>query len=126
MGGADYRTEVAPVEMRLLVGDHVRLDVPERGVGLVLDAVVERLDDVPLGPGSAGKSRNHGFAGREGVQALDLAGPLDVFAEATGLLPDGDGYDYLVLATQRTPIRASNGMKTASPPLPFLQIHSCS
>ena len=36
------------MEMRLLVGDHVGLDVAEGRVGLVLDAVVEGLDDVFL------------------------------------------------------------------------------
>jgi transcriptional regulator GlxA family with amidase domain len=46
----------------------------------------------------------------DGVQALDVAGPLDVFTEANGLVAKGDGYDCLLLAVDETPIRASNGM----------------
>lgn len=37
------------MEMRLLVGDDIGLDVAKRGVGLVSDAVVERIDDVTAG-----------------------------------------------------------------------------
>ena len=46
----------------------------------------------------------------EGVQALDVAGPLDVFAEANGFLVEGVGYDCVLIATSSQPIRASNGM----------------
>lgn len=46
----------------------------------------------------------------DGVQALDVAGPLDVFAEATALLPDEQGYGCLLLATDANAIHASNGM----------------
>ena len=46
----------------------------------------------------------------DGVQALDVAGPLDVFAEANGFLPPDEGYDLALLASQGGPIRASNGM----------------
>ncbi len=46
----------------------------------------------------------------DGVQALDVAGPLDVFAEANGFLPDGRGYELVLLAAERGPVRASNGM----------------
>jgi len=46
----------------------------------------------------------------EGVQALDVAGPLDVFAEANDLLPVNDRYACIVIASHRKPIRASNGM----------------
>lgn len=45
-----------------------------------------------------------------GVQALDVAGPLDVFAEANGFLPGGQGYDLTVLASGRTTVTASNGL----------------
>ena len=45
-----------------------------------------------------------------GVQALDVAGPLDVFAEANGFLPDGDGYAITVVAAEAGPFRASNGL----------------
>jgi transcriptional regulator GlxA family with amidase domain len=50
----------------------------------------------------------------DGVQALDVAGPLDVFAEANGFLPDDQGYDLVLLASERRPIRASNGMALAA------------
>jgi hypothetical protein len=43
-----HLAEVAAMEVWLLVGDHVRFDVAERRVGLVLDTVVEGLDDVLL------------------------------------------------------------------------------
>src|SRR6187402_323385 len=33
-----------------------------------------------------------------GVQALDVAGPLDVFMEANGFVADGAGYDLLLVA----------------------------
>lgn len=46
----------------------------------------------------------------EGVQALDVAGPLDVFAEANASLPSGSGYECTLLAADTTPLRASNGM----------------
>lgn len=55
-----------------------------------------------------------------GVQALDVAGPLDVFAEATGLLGSDDGYTCHLLAASLTPMRASNGM-TLMPDLDFSQ-----
>ncbi|WP_413711718.1 GlxA family transcriptional regulator [Rhizobium sp. Rhizsp82] len=46
----------------------------------------------------------------DGVQALDVSGPLDVFAEATGFLPDGEGYDVTLIGPTVSPVRASNGM----------------
>ncbi|MGI3901614.1 MAG: GlxA family transcriptional regulator [Janthinobacterium lividum] len=46
----------------------------------------------------------------DGVQALDVAGPLDVFAEANGFLPDNQGYDLVLLASKRESVNASNGM----------------
>ena len=46
----------------------------------------------------------------DGVQALDVAGPLDVFSEANRFVPDGQGYDLLLVASVREPIVASNGM----------------
>ena len=45
-----------------------------------------------------------------GVQALDVAGPLDVFAEANSFLPPGDRYAITVVATEPGPFRASNGL----------------
>lgn len=46
----------------------------------------------------------------DGVQALDVAGPLDVFAAANGFLPDREHYNCLLVAGSRSPVRSSNGM----------------
>lgn len=46
----------------------------------------------------------------DGVQALDVAGPLDVFAEANGFLPLGEGYRCRLVADSTSVIHASNGM----------------
>jgi transcriptional regulator GlxA family with amidase domain len=46
----------------------------------------------------------------DGVQALDVAGPLDVFAAANGFLAAEDHYRCLLVAKNRTPVRSSNGM----------------
>lgn len=56
----------------------------------------------------------------DGVQALDVAGPLDVFAEANGFLPPDEGYECVLLAADRAPMRASNGMPIA-PHLTFAE-----
>ncbi|WP_179401664.1 GlxA family transcriptional regulator [Burkholderia guangdongensis] len=45
-----------------------------------------------------------------GVQALDVAGPIDVFSEANGFLAPGDHYAVTLLAATRSALRASNGM----------------
>ena len=45
------------------------------------------------------------------VQALDVAAPLDVFAEANGFVGEDDGYSIAVLAANRDPVVASNGMR---------------
>lgn len=47
----------------------------------------------------------------DGVQALDVAGPLDVFAEANGFLSDGAGYDIFIVARDVQPMRASNRLQ---------------
>ncbi len=47
----------------------------------------------------------------EGVQALDVAGPIDVFAEANGYVAAGDGYETMLVAADRTPLRAGNRMQ---------------
>lgn len=47
----------------------------------------------------------------EGVQALDVAGPVDVFTEANSYLPPGQGYDPVLVAASRDPVRASNGIR---------------
>jgi transcriptional regulator GlxA family with amidase domain len=46
----------------------------------------------------------------DGVQALDVAGPLDVFAEANGFLAADEGYRCLIVAGRTSPLQASNGM----------------
>jgi len=45
----------------------------------------------------------------EGVQALDVAGPLDVFNEANSYV--ADPYETLLIAPSYAPVRASNGMQ---------------
>ncbi|QEX18014.1 transcriptional regulator [Hypericibacter terrae] len=46
----------------------------------------------------------------EGVQALDVAGPLDVFSEANSFLDSADRYETVLVAAHRNPLRASNGI----------------
>ena len=46
-----------------------------------------------------------------GVQALDVAGPVDVFVEANGFLPDSAGYSVTLVGTEPGAFRASNGMQ---------------
>jgi transcriptional regulator GlxA family with amidase domain len=46
-----------------------------------------------------------------GVQALDVAGPVDVFAEANAFIPEGDRYQTYLVAGDRSPLRASNNMQ---------------
>src|SRR6266446_7854622 len=45
---ANHAAEIAAPESRVLVREHVGLDVAECRVGLVFDAIVERLDDAFL------------------------------------------------------------------------------
>jgi transcriptional regulator GlxA family with amidase domain len=45
-----------------------------------------------------------------GVQALDVAGPLDVFSEANGFVSPAQHYEVKLLAADPAPLRASNGM----------------
>jgi transcriptional regulator GlxA family with amidase domain len=56
----------------------------------------------------------------DGVQALDVAGPLDVFAEANGFVADGEGYDISVIGPGLRPMRSSNGL-SLMPDLDFGQ-----
>jgi transcriptional regulator GlxA family with amidase domain len=46
----------------------------------------------------------------DGVQALDVAGPVDVFAEANAYIPAEDRYETVLVAGHRAPLRASNSM----------------
>lgn len=45
-----------------------------------------------------------------GVQALDVAGPVDVFSEANRFIASSDHYEVTLLGAESTPLRASNGM----------------
>jgi transcriptional regulator GlxA family with amidase domain len=47
----------------------------------------------------------------EGVQALDVAGPVDVFAETNAFVTAGEGYEVVLVGASRHPVRASNGMQ---------------
>ena len=47
---------------------------------------------------------------QDGVQALDVAGPLDVFAEANGFLPEHEHYRCVLLAGGNMPVRSSSGI----------------
>jgi transcriptional regulator GlxA family with amidase domain len=63
--------------------------------------------------GSAGGSalkREIAIVVHDGVQALDVAGPLDVFAEAASRLSSDRGYHCLLIARTRDPVRSSSGM----------------
>jgi transcriptional regulator GlxA family with amidase domain len=46
-----------------------------------------------------------------GVQALDVAGPVDVFAEANGFVPQGEGYECVLVGPGERAVRASNGTR---------------
>lgn len=46
----------------------------------------------------------------DGVQALDVAGPLDVFAEANGFVAPDIGYEMFVVGRETKVMRASNGL----------------
>jgi len=47
----------------------------------------------------------------EGVQVLDVAGPIDVFAEANSFIPHEDRYETVLIAETREPLRTSSGMR---------------
>ena len=46
----------------------------------------------------------------QNVQALDVAGPQDVFAEANQFVVADEGYEINLIGATREPLRASNGM----------------
>src|SRR3546814_20829714 len=50
----------------------------------------------------------------DGVQALDIAGPVDAFMEANAFIAPGDGYEVVLVAADRRPLRASRGMRIAA------------
>ncbi|CAH2922516.1 MAG: Transcriptional regulator, AraC family [uncultured Paraburkholderia sp.] len=45
-----------------------------------------------------------------GVQALDVAGPVDVFSEANRFVSPGARYEVTLLSADHAPLRASNGI----------------
>ncbi len=47
----------------------------------------------------------------DGVQALDVAGPLDVFAIANDFLPEQEHYHCVLVAATTERLRSSNGMR---------------
>jgi transcriptional regulator GlxA family with amidase domain len=47
----------------------------------------------------------------EGVQALDVAGPMDVFSEANTFVDEADRYETVLIAAHRDSLRASNGIR---------------
>lgn len=47
----------------------------------------------------------------DGVQALDVAGPLDVFAEANLLLPEGQRYEITLVGGRPHSVRCSSGIE---------------
>jgi len=49
-----------------------------------------------------------------GVQSLDVAGPLDVFAEANAFIGEDNGYQTTLVADDLAPFRASNGLLMAA------------
>jgi transcriptional regulator GlxA family with amidase domain len=68
--------------------------------------------------GPAGASKRLGMTAQkvaivvhEGMQALDVAGPIDVFSEANGFVDPEDRYETFLVAANCDPIRASNRMQ---------------
>jgi len=51
----------------------------------------------------------------DGVQALDVAGPLDVFAEANANLPEHQHYEVSLVGEQAGTVTCSNGMQLTVP-----------
>src|SRR5262245_7457033 len=47
----------------------------------------------------------------DGVQALDVVGPTDVFAAANAYVPAEDRYEMVLVGAHRAPLRASNNMQ---------------
>jgi transcriptional regulator GlxA family with amidase domain len=51
----------------------------------------------------------------DGVQALDVAGPMDVFAEANTLLPEHRKYQVALVGAQAGYVTSANGMQLSVP-----------
>jgi transcriptional regulator GlxA family with amidase domain len=52
-----------------------------------------------------------GIVIHEGVQALDVAGPVDVFTEANSYIAQDVQYETVLIASDHKPLRASNNMQ---------------
>jgi len=63
----------------------------------------------PSGAGMTGL--NVALVVHPGVQALDVAGPCDVFAEANAFIAEDARYTTFLVAGDRRPVRASNNMQ---------------
>src|SRR5882757_5559842 len=72
-GPSDHAAEIAAGEVRILVREHVGLDVAEGRLRLVLDAVIEGLDDVLLEMRSTGMCMDHRLALRVAVFGIGQA-----------------------------------------------------
>src|SRR5437016_7315198 len=72
-GAADHSAEIAAGEVRILVREYVGLHIAERCLRLVLDAVVERLDDIFLEMRSTRMGMRHGLALRVAVFGIGQA-----------------------------------------------------
>jgi transcriptional regulator GlxA family with amidase domain len=51
----------------------------------------------------------------DGVQALDVAGPMDVFAEANASLPEHQRYQVVLVGSRAGTVTCSNGMQLSVP-----------
>lgn len=58
----------------------------------------------------------------DGVQALDVAGPLDVFKEANSFLPKHQKYEVSLVGVRPESVRCSNGMEIKVP-VDYLNYH---
>ncbi|WP_062643314.1 GlxA family transcriptional regulator [Caballeronia arationis] len=59
-----------------------------------------------------------------GVQALDVAGPLDVFAEANGFVSATSGYEITLVGPEECTVRTSNGTRLVAD-LSFPEARAC-
>src|SRR5882757_8743169 len=85
-GSSDHAAEIAADEVRILVREHVGLDVAEGRLRLVLDAVVEGLEDVLLKMPSTRMRMNHSLALRVAVFGIGQA--EDIHLDAGGYQGD--------------------------------------
>src|SRR6202011_1983836 len=79
-GSSDDAAEIAAGEVRILIREHVGLDVAEGRLRLVLDAIVEGLDDVFHEMRSTRMCMHHRLALR--VAVLGIAQPEHIHFDA--------------------------------------------